>query len=120
MKERETQAIEANNNTETSSELVGRFIDFTKLAMSDQEHALDVEWEHQMNMLYGDEDLARITKNPAYMGVPRVKEEFLMVYEHAGLDRLKALFFARVLEHTKVNEMGSAVFTGVEKILKFE
>lgn len=105
---------------ETPVQTVDRFIAYVTRALSDGPHAADVEWEHQMNMLFGNEELARVTNNSAYNGVPRVKEDLLFAFEHGKFDLLKAVYLSKVIEHTTVNTLGSAVATAVAKVLKFE
>jgi hypothetical protein len=105
---------------EESTQTLDRFIKVAKRALSEEGHALDVEWEHQMNMLFGDEELMQVTKNKAYKGVPRVKEDLQFAYDSGGLILLRAVFLQKVVEHTDAHKMGTPVSKAVEKILKFE
>lgn len=108
------------NPAEQTRIVVDSFMDFTKIALGDESHVLDVEWEHQMNRLYGNEELARVTKNATYRGVPGIKESLKLAFERGGLPGLKFVFMQQAIEHTDVASMGEAALTAFKKIIDYK
>lgn len=108
------------NPIEQSRKAVSGFIASVKTVLDDN-HALGVEWEHKMNMLYGNEELLRITKNEDYKGIPGVYDELQAAHQQGGLMLLRARFLMHLVEHTDIQEgMGEATQTAVGRIMDFK
>lgn len=107
------------DSVEEARHTVNDFMQFTKTVLSEESHALDVEWEYQMHRLYGDQDLLRITKNEQYKGVAGIESDLREAYENGGLANLKAVFIVKVVEHTNVASMGDAMQIAFAKIIDF-
>ena len=114
MSQRERQPV-----PETPAQTVERFIGFTKTIFSKDSHDLDVLWEYEMNKLYGNEELLRVTKNVAYMGVKDVKESLVEAVSRGGLPLLRARFLVLAIENTQVGNMQEPLVTAFDKELKF-
>ncbi len=101
--------------------VVDEFIDFTKRIFSTQDHAVDVEWEHQMNMFWGNPELEQVTKNPLYRGVPGAKDNLISAYEQAGILGIKGAFIQQLVEHQKdILRMGDVISFALEKVVAYK
>lgn len=110
---------EASRPVERPGEVIARFINFTKHVLADESEDIDIEWEHQMNMLFGSEELERVTRNRKYRGIPGIKNDLTSAYENGGFPQLKATFIVRAIEHTKVAELGDACINAFKGVIDF-
>jgi hypothetical protein len=111
---------EATDYIEQSRKTVEGFIAYTKTLLSGESHTIDVEWEHQMNILYGNEELLRVTKNKEYKGIPGIKDELESAYESGGLPQLKITFIRKAVENTQVSKLGDASLNAFKRIIDSE
>jgi hypothetical protein len=111
---------EANDSIEKSRKTVESFIETTKTLFANENRHMDIEWEHQMNVLYGNEELLRVTKNEAYKGIPGIKEDLRVAYENGGLSELKATFIVKAVKNTNVSKMGDAAIIAFKKLIDFK
>ncbi len=110
---------EVKDSAEKPTEVVERFINFTKNVFADGSRDIDIEWEHEMNTLYGNEELERTTKNQKYRGVAGIKDDLLEAYVSGGLIQLKATFMVRASEHTRVSELGDLTINAFIGVIDF-
>jgi hypothetical protein len=111
---------EITHSKEQSERKVESFMRYTKTVLLQENHDLDVEWEYQMNRLFGNEELLQVTKDLSYKGIPGIREYLRSAYENGGLPELKAAFFTKAIEHTNVKNMGDATQTAFKKIIDYK
>jgi len=112
---------------------VERFINFTKKVLSKESQSLDIEWEHQMNMLYGDPELAQLTKYMPYEGVKipyededgninemKVQQALEEAYLDAGILGVMSAFEDLASIYTNVDKMGAIKDIAISKIANFK
>lgn len=115
MQQREGQPV-----PETPEQTVERFIGFTKKVLSDSSPDVDMFWEVEMLKLYGSEELVRVTKDKAYMGVKGVKEDLGTAFSAGGLASLKVRFLVTALENTQIGKLTEPFVTAFERIMLFK
>jgi len=122
MKNYEQDRLDINGFIEPSKRTIESFIDFTKkiLKGENRNRDFDIEWEDQMNILYGNEELLRITKDERYRGVPGIRESLTAAYIKGGLSELKQVFLHQTLEHTTAANMGEIAQIAFEKIRAYK
>jgi hypothetical protein len=112
---------------------VERFINFTKKVLSKESQSIDVEWEHQMNMLYGDPELAQLTKYTPYEGVKipyedndgnikemKVQQALEEAYQVARILGVMSAFEDLASIYTDIDKMGAIKDTAISKIANFK
>ena len=110
---------EAQASVEQPAMVVGRFINFTQSVLADS-HDVDVEWEHEMHLLFGNEELESLHNDRRFRGVLGIKDDLIAAYENGGLPQLKATFIVRAIEHTKVANLGEACIIAFKGVIDFK
>lgn len=102
---------------EQPSETVDRFITLTREPLVDEDSREYVHWQHEMDRLYGNPELAQLSRDQSLMGVEGIRKTLEDAFIRDGLNGLKVEFLKQSITHTRLGRFDSRI---LEVILNFQ
>ena len=108
---------EAPIREELPQETVERFVNFTRNPLIDEDSRQYTDWQHEMDRLYGNPELAHLSRDRSLEGVTGIRETLEATYEREGLEGLKVEFLRQTIAHTRLGSLHTRI---IEVILNFQ